>query len=104
MLVGQYFAFFRPDANGRVNLRTGKVVQQIGDRHRLEFDGKINFSNVFSPQQLESFAFFKKESDLQAFIEDLMSQQKLTAAASPTGSQPGSPLPAPPEGSVSEAM
>ena len=100
MLVGQYFAFFRPDANGRVNLRTGKVVQQIGDRHRLEFDGKINFSNVFSPQQLESFAFFKTEPDLQAFIEDLLAQQKLTAE-SPTESLP---LAAPPPGSQSEAM
>lgn len=101
MLVGQFFAFMRPDDSGRVNIRTGKVVQQIGDRHRLEFDGTINFSNVFSPQQLESFAFFKTRGDLSAFIDDLVSQQSLTAAPSPTETQA---LVAPPEGAQSESM
>jgi len=85
MLVGQFFAFFRPDANGVMQIRTGKVVQQIGDRHRLEFDGKINFSNVFSPQQLESFAFFKKHADMQAFLDDLTAPKE---ANIPTASPP----------------
>jgi hypothetical protein len=92
-MQGMKFAHISPDPKtpGRALIKVGTVKAAVGvGRWLLEFDGKnYCFSNVFSSEQLEGFAFFNDVAARNAFIADLLAQnappQESAAPALPEG-------------------
>jgi hypothetical protein len=74
---GLLFVHMQEVAPGAVNVRTGTVKQQVGaERYLLEFNGaNYRFSNVFSSEQLERFAFFNTDAERQQFLAELQDQR-----------------------------
>lgn len=75
-MIGLHFVHFNEDAPGRLNVRTGTVKQKVGDKHYLlEFQGRdYRFSNIFSAEKLEAFAFFATPEEQEAFLTELKAQ------------------------------
>ena len=75
-MIGMFFAHIAPDPRtpGRMLIKQGTVKAAVGvGRWLLSFQGKgYNFSNVFSAEALDGFAFFDTVAERQAFIADLL--------------------------------
>jgi hypothetical protein len=92
-MQGYYFVHISadPQVPGRNLIKQGSVKAAVGvGRWLLEFQGKnYNFSNVFSAENLEGFAFFETPAARNAFIADLLAQnappQESAAPALPEG-------------------
>ena len=80
-MLGMYFAHVSPDPKvpGRMLIKQGSVKAAVGvGRWMLSFVGKnYNFSNVFSAENLEGFAFFDTPQERAAFIADLLASNAL---------------------------
>jgi hypothetical protein len=84
-MKGLLFALITPDPliKGRINIKTGVVKSAVGaDRFLLEFEGNnFRWSNVFSSEQLERFAFFLTKPEQQAFIAEIIGQHTVSPPA-----------------------
>ena len=76
-LRGKFFLHISPPspATGKRSVRIGVVLDRLGEAHYLlEFrapNASHRFSNVFSVEQLQQFAFFETPAERQAFLDDL---------------------------------
>ena len=90
-MKGLFFALIAPDplVKGRINIKTGVVKAAVGtDRFLLEFNGNnFRWSNVFSSEQLERFAFFITEKEQQAFIAEIIGQHTVSPPTPPSSEE-----------------
>lgn len=87
-MQGQYFAHISPNPRGpegAMLIKVGQVKAAVGvGRWLLSFQGKnYNFSNVFSAEALDGFAFFDTAEDRQKFISDLIASNTPVTEAAP---------------------
>ena len=86
-MIGMHFCHISPDQQnpGRGLIKTGTVKAAVGvGRWLLEFQGKnYNFSNVFSSENLEGFAFFNTVGERQQFIAELLASKTPLPALEP---------------------
>jgi hypothetical protein len=96
-MLGLFFVHIspdpRPEAAGRMLIKTGIVKSQVGaDRWLLQFDAKgYKFANVFRGEQLENFGFFETALARQEFISELIASN----AAPPVIEEPPASIEAP---------
>jgi hypothetical protein len=78
-MIGMHFCHVSPDPQNpdRGLIKIGTVKSALGgSRYLLEFQGKnYNFSNVFSSENLEGFAFFNTAAERQQFIAELLASK-----------------------------
>lgn len=96
-MKGQFFAHIVPDPkqDGRINVRIGTVKSEVGPGSwLLEFvsGSGYRFSNVFSAEQLQQFAFFNSAPERTAFLKDIMGP-----TPSPMATPPGESIEALPQ-------